>query len=136
MAEVERPIVLDTDVVSLTMRGQLDVDAAGLYGRTWCVSFVTVGELVQGAAAADWGLRRWTRIADWLRDVVVLPYDFNVATTWGLMSGSAKRRGHPRPVNDTWTAAVCVVNDLPLATRNVKDFEPYVQHNGLVLAPV
>ena len=111
MAEVERPIVLDTDVVSLTMRGQLDVDAAGLYGRTWCVSFVTVGELVQGAAAADWGLRRWTRIADWLRDVVVLPYDFNVATTWGLMSGSAKRRGHPRPVNDTWTAAVCVVND-------------------------
>jgi hypothetical protein len=55
LAEVERPIVLDTDVVSLTMRGQLDVDAAGLYGRTWCVSFVTVGELVQGAAAADWG---------------------------------------------------------------------------------
>ena len=52
------------------------------------------------------------------------------------MSGSAKRRGHPRPVNDTWTAAVCVVNELPLATRNVKDFEPYVQHNGLVLAPV
>jgi predicted nucleic acid-binding protein len=136
LAEVERPIVLDTDVVSLIMRGQLDLDAAGLYDHTWCVSFVTVGELVKGAAAANWGLRKWTRISDWLRDVVVLPYDFNVATTWGLLSGAAMRRGQPRPVNDTWTAAVSLVNGLPLATRNVKDFQPLAEHNGLVLVPV
>jgi predicted nucleic acid-binding protein len=35
---------------------------------------------------------------------------------------SRKRRGRPRPVNDTWIAACCLVEGLPLATFNTKDF--------------
>lgn len=42
-------------------------------------------------------------------------------------SGQLKspKRGRPRPVNDSWIAAVCLTYELPLATRNVKDFEDY-----------
>ena len=31
--------------------------------------------------------------------------------------------GRPRPTLDAMIAAVCKVNDLPLATRNVRDFD-------------
>jgi predicted nucleic acid-binding protein len=99
------------------------------------VSFVTVAELVKGAVAGGWGLRKWTMIADWLRDVVILPYDFQVSTKWGQLAGAALRRGRPQPVNDMWTAAVSLANGLPLATRNVKDFQAFVDHHGLVLIP-
>ena len=41
------------------------------------------------------------------------------------------RRGRPRPQNDTWIAACCLVYDLPLATLNVKDFADFADHEGL-----
>jgi predicted nucleic acid-binding protein len=39
----------------------------------------------------------------------------------------------PRPVNDTWIAACCLVRALPLASLNVKDFADFAEHEGLQL---
>jgi predicted nucleic acid-binding protein len=36
-------------------------------------------------------------------------------------------------VNDMWIAAVCLSDDLPLATRNVKDYADFAEHHGLRL---
>jgi toxin FitB len=62
--------------------------------------------------------------------VTVLPFDETVATTWGELQARAQHRGRPRPVSDTWIAACCLVDRLPLATLNTKDF---AEHDGLVL---
>ena len=44
-----RYVVLDTDVASRAIKGQLgDPMAARLTGAAWCVTFVTVGELAVG----------------------------------------------------------------------------------------
>lgn len=43
------------------------------------------------------------------------------------------RRGRSIPVNDSWIAACCLAHNLPLATRNVKDYKDVVDHEGLVL---
>jgi toxin FitB len=32
-----------------------------------------------------------------------------------------------------WNAACCLVEDLPLATLNAKDYQDFVDHHGLVL---
>ncbi|HEY9474482.1 MAG TPA: hypothetical protein VIS06_11620 [Mycobacteriales bacterium] len=56
-----------------------------------------------------------------------------IARRWGLLSAAAVRRGRPRPDNDTWIAACCLVEGLPLATQNVKDFKDFADHEGLVL---
>ncbi len=41
-------VVLDTDVASASLRGRLDDPLrARLTGETWCISFVTVGELTK-----------------------------------------------------------------------------------------
>jgi predicted nucleic acid-binding protein len=82
---------------------------------------------------ARWGLRRWTELAEWLGHVVILPIDLRVSYTWGQLASAVQHRARPRPVNDMWIGAVGLARDIPLATRNVKDYQDFVGHHGLVL---
>jgi predicted nucleic acid-binding protein len=104
-----------------------------LIGVTWCVTFVTVAELWQWAEIRHWGLRTREQLQDWLANVVILDSDEDVSRTWGWICARARARGRARPVNDSWIAASCLVNGLPLATMNVKDFSDYVEHDDLRL---
>ena len=135
MPDLDDPVLLDTDVLSLIMKGRLDPAASGLAEHTWCVSFVTVGELAKGVVMAGWGLRQWNDLADWLGSLVILPYDLRISYVWGQLAGQTQRRGRPRPVNDMWIAAVGLAHGLPLATRNIKDYADFAEHHGLVLLP-
>jgi toxin FitB len=127
-------IVLDTDVASTILRGRLtDPLRSRLAGHSLCISFVTLGELTKWTVLRDWGPRRLADLASWRQQVVLLPFDEAVATTWGELQGNAQLRGRPRPVNDTWIAACCLVDGLPLATLNTKDFEDFAEHDGLRL---
>ncbi len=92
---------------------------------------MTVGELTKWTVLRDWGPRKLAELADWRQNVVPLPYSERVAVRWGVLQARAERRGRPRPVNDTWIAACCLVRDLPLATLNRKDFRDFADHDGL-----
>jgi toxin FitB len=130
-------VVLDTDVASGILRGRVSRRLLALLaGKTWCVSFVTLGELTKWTILRSWGPRRLADMADWQRGVVLLPFDRAVATTWGELQARSQNRGRPRPVNDTWIAACCLVNRLPLATFNTKDFADFAQYDGLDLLDV
>jgi len=127
-------IVLDTDVASLSLRGRLpDRLRARLAGHTMAITFVTVGELMKWRTLRSWGPRRIADLARWREHVAVLQYDEAVANTWGQLQARAQRRGRPRPHNDTWIAACCLVDDLPLATLNTKDFRDFAEYEGLIL---
>jgi toxin FitB len=127
-------LILDTDVASLSIKGQLPPDMLrALVGAETGITFVTVGELFRWATIRQWGTNRWAELEAWLAAHPTLPYDDDVARTWGEISAHATRRGRPRPQNDTWIAACCLVYDLPLATLNTKDFRDFAEHEGLVL---
>ena len=129
-----RYVVLDTDAASRIIKRQLDgALAARLTAVAWCVTFVTVGELWQWATMRSWGRRTREELEDWLSGVVKLDSDMVISREWGRISADARRRGRPRPANDTWIAACCLVHGLPLATLNRKDFEDFAEHEGLVL---
>jgi len=53
------------------------------------------------------------------------------------LEGTYARRhlhqGWDATINDMWIAACCLVEDVPLATLNRKDFEDFAQHDGLRL---
>ncbi len=52
-------VVLDTDVASVSLRRRLDDPLrARLTGETWCISFVTVGELTKWTMLRSWGPRK------------------------------------------------------------------------------
>ena len=129
-----RYVVLDTDVASRIIKHQLDGSlAARLTGVTWCVTFVTVGELWQWATMRSWGPRSRDELEHWLGRVIVLDSDDTISGTWGGISAAARRRGRARPANDSWIAACCLTRGLPLATLNIKDFADFREHEGLDL---
>ena len=66
-------VVLDTDVASASFRGRLaDPLRARLTGQTWCISFVTLGELTKWTVPRSWGPRKRAELAGWLANVVIL----------------------------------------------------------------
>ena len=127
-------VVLDTDVCSAILRERLTSDqAARLANQTYAVSFVTVGELTKWSRLRTWGPQRMLDYARFWDRVIILPYSPAVAVTWGDVQARAQVRGRPRPSNDTWIAACCLVRGLPLATLNVRDFQDLADHDGLDL---
>jgi hypothetical protein len=127
-------IVLDTDVASVSLQGKLSPALRSrLAGESLCVTFVTLGELTKWTVLRDWGPRRMADLASWRRQVVLLPFDEQVAIRWGQLQAGAQLRGRPRPVNDSWIAACCLAWDLPLATFNRKDFDELADHESLRL---
>jgi predicted nucleic acid-binding protein len=127
-------VVLDTDVASLSFRGRLPGGfARPLAGKITCVSFVTIAEMTKWAELRDWSPRNRDRLELWLSHQLHLEYDIAVAQTWGRLSAAAQRRGRTAPINDTWIAASCLAEGLPLATLNIKDYEAFAEHHGLVL---
>jgi toxin FitB len=130
-------VILDTDVASMILRGRLhDRLRARLAGKTLCITFVTLGELTKWTALRSWGPRKLAELAEWRTGIVLLPFDEAVATAWGHLQARAQQRGRPRPVNDSWIAACCVVDQLPLATFNGKDFADFADYDGLRLFDV
>lgn len=127
-------VVLDTDVASSLLRRRIpDTMARQLAGSVPAVTFVTVGELTKWTLARQWRPRNRATMRTFLAGLVVLPYDQRVAARWGELQAYAQLRGRPRPVNDAWIAACCLVRELPLATFNTKDFLDFAQYDGLVL---
>jgi len=87
-------VVLDTDVASASLRGRLaDPLRARLTGETWCISFVTLGELTKWTVLRSWGPRKLAELADWRRHVVTLPYSEPVAIRWGVLQARATPSG-------------------------------------------
>ncbi|MGH3838186.1 MAG: type II toxin-antitoxin system VapC family toxin [Pseudonocardiaceae bacterium] len=126
------PVVLDTDVASLSLKGKLPPDVLHLLAsRIPLITFVTLAELTRWVEQRRWGTPRRERLAHWLLGKHVLHSDDDVARTWDTITAYAYLRGRPRPTNDTWVAACCLAYDLPLATRNIKDFQDFAAHEGL-----
>lgn len=130
-------IVLDTDAASLSFKRQLPASLfAKIVGSQPLITWVTYGEMTRWPHARSWGNPRRDALDGWLRNITALPGTSGVARKWGEIVAYADRRGHPRPVNDSWIAAACLAYDLPLATLNVADFQDFAEYEGLrVITP-
>jgi predicted nucleic acid-binding protein len=127
-----RRIILNTDVASLSIKNALPPALLReLLGAQVGITFVTLGELNRWALLRNWGPSKVAGLEAWLSTRPTLPYTDAVARRWGEISAYATRRGRPRPQNDSWIAACCLVYDLPLATLNVKDFADFAEYEGL-----
>ena len=129
MSEVE-PVLLDTDTLSELSRGNPTVAAQAqnylrAFGR-FTISSVTVFERLRGyrqAIRAGKPFHRQLHAFEALvQSSVVLPFDENAAavsaTIWAACSRVQRQK-----LGDILIAGIAVARQIPLATRNQRDFE-------------
>jgi len=70
-------VLLDTNVVSYLFKGDTRATAYAplLQGQRLAISFMTVAELFEWAAARKWGRARLTRLEQTLATYVIIPVD-------------------------------------------------------------
>jgi predicted nucleic acid-binding protein len=118
-------LVLDTNIVSYLMRGGTEAElyAPLLENRLLAITFITVGELYYGAEKGNWGEKRRKALETQLRNFVVIPYDHEIARSYGRIQADLTRNGTQICVNDAWIAACAVRHATPLVTHNHKHFK-------------
>lgn len=126
-------IVLDTNVVSEMMRAVPDAKVmqwmnAQAADELWLNSIV-VSELLFGVARLPAGARRQqlTRAVQATIDQDfadrIAPFGLEAAVAYAQIASSCEAKGRPIDMADAQIAAICVVHDAALATRNTKHFE-------------
>lgn len=86
--------------------------------RRLCVTTTTAGELAAGAGAEE--RPAWEELLGRLH---VLPIDMDVCWRYGRLFRYLKENGRLIGANDLWIAAAALTAELPLVTRNVREFQ-------------
>lgn len=115
-------LLLDTNIVSYIMRGDSRATAYRHHfeGKTLAISFMTVGELYEGAYRHGWDERKFVLLKKQIKKYLVIPFSPNVCETWGRLR--AERKKQPIAVDDGWIAATAITYECPLVTHNPTDF--------------
>lgn len=115
-------LILDTNIVSYLMRNHSLAQKyrRHLEGNTLAISFMTVGELYEGAYRANWSSDRMQELQSILRLYLVIPSTPRICQTWGQVR--FLRRQQPISVQDAWIAATALEHGCPLVTHNPGDF--------------
>ena len=116
-------IVLDTNVVSLFLRGreQADYYRARIAGLRPAISFQTLEELWHGAYNANWGETRREAQSVFLEQYEVIWPDRDLVLICARLRAERKRAGRELGMADAWIAATALMLNCPLATAD-RDF--------------
>jgi toxin FitB len=121
------PLALDTDVFSfLHLKKGRHADFAPLVaGHPFALPFPVVGELrvLPIKSGSQWNARNTTALENAIGRCVVIISTTAVVDQWAGLYARFRGRLKDGGVNDMWTAACCLVHDLPLATGNLSDFQ-------------
>lgn len=122
--------LLDTNILSELGKPQPDpkvVQFVAQQEQSW-LSIITVHELEYGLSLLPEGNRR-SQLAETIQLLLnqyaafVLPIQQEEAKQAALLRAAAKQQGRVLHLADALIAGTALAHDLPIATRNLKDFE-------------
>lgn len=133
MAAKPSSFLLDTNVLSELMRAKPDAGVMAWFtrraGAVFHISAVTRAEILLGIALLPAGKRRdglalaaEQMFADDFAGRC-FPFDASAAAEYALIVAARTRGGKPISTEDAQIAAIALARQLPLATRNTKDFD-------------
>lgn len=134
------PVLMDTDTLSELSRGNVHVNA---HAKTYLAAFgaltisaITVFERLRGYRLAIRQGKPFHRQLQAFEALVgtcvVLPFDADAADVAGSI-WSACTRAQRQDIGDILIASTAVARQIPLITRNRRDFEAFIRSAGLSL---
>lgn len=125
-------VLLDTNVLSELMRARPDAAVLAWFeqqsGLRFYTSAITRAEILLGIALLPAGKRREALAAAaeqmFEEDFAshCLPFDAAAASEYALLVAARTRIGHAISTEDALIAAIAIQHQMPLVTRNTKDF--------------
>ena len=88
-----------------------------------CISAITLAELEYGASNSSDEERNRESLYDFLRGLMVMPFDSAAAREYGDIRAYLRRKGTPVGSNDMLIAAHARSLGLTLVTNNIREFE-------------
>lgn len=132
MSTVSGPLLLDTNVVILLVRGGAVGNAIDARFQLRArpdrplISIVTAGEALAFARQLGWGAERVTRLRELVRELVAVNIDTQpVIDRYAEISAFLRQSGRTVGDNDVWIAACASAAGATLLTTD-KDFDPLV----------
>ena len=127
--------LIDTNVISELTRPRPDPRVVAFLHQAdedrLFLSVITLAELRRGVALKPDGKAKQA-LEVWMAGPLierfsgrVVHVDRHIANAWGELMASAQRRGLALHVMDGFLAATAIAHQFALATRNVRDFEPF-----------
>ncbi len=122
-------LLLDANVISELMRPQphaLVLERFAVHRKQLVLPAPVLHEVTCGVLRQPDGARRDRLLAFIDHALQVLPvrgYDRAVALRHAALRADAEARGRPLPLVDSQIAAIALTHDLPLVTRNLRDFD-------------
>jgi tRNA(fMet)-specific endonuclease VapC len=113
-----KKIALDTNIAVDLLNGKQDIVAAVGQFTFICVPVTVCGELLFGAKNSGRPKSNESKYINFISSCIILETNILVAEKYAEIRLNLKKKGKPIPENDIWIAAICIVNDMPLFTRD------------------
>lgn len=111
-------IVLDTNIVVDLLNGDKELIMRIRQYEMVFLPITVSGELLFGAKNSQKKEENLLKFRQFINSCEELNINNLVAETYSDIRLELKQKGKPIPENDIWIAAICIVNDLPLLTRD------------------
>ncbi len=111
-------IIIDTNIAIEVLNGKEETIKKLEKYDVICLPIIVCGELLYGAKNSKKAEQNEKKFKGFIENCVILNTNSLIATEYAQIRKNLKDKGKPIPENDIWIAAICLMNDIPLATRD------------------
>lgn len=116
---VMNKVALDTNIAIDLLNGNVNILTQMNQYDLVCLPVTVCGELLFGAKNSGKAKANESKYKNFISACSVLETNSLVAEKYAEIRLALKQKGAPIPENDIWIAAICMVNGIPLFTRDL-----------------
>ncbi len=125
--ELTKQVIVDTDFLSLYLKGDMltkkYVEDMITDGYLFTTTSITSSEMVFGAYKKEWKKTKIESLKRFLVKIGVIEFNYKHSLLYGKLRAEMIKKGEEIGFADTAIASICIEEQKPLFTFNIKHFK-------------